>query len=138
MRRSEDVAELRAQLREDANMDASYHALLVVSAIMASLGLEQNSVATIIGAMVVAPLMLPIRALGFALLRLDRQMLRESVLVLVASVTALIALGATAGWLSNRPEFGSEILSRTEVTFLGLGVALAGGVLAALSRTERG
>jgi uncharacterized membrane protein len=54
MRRSEDVAELRAQLREDANMDASFRALLVVSAIMASLGLEQNSVAPIIGAMVVA------------------------------------------------------------------------------------
>ena len=58
---------LQGQMRADAKMDPSYCALLVVSGIVASLGLEQNSAATIIGAMVVAPLMLPIRALGFGL-----------------------------------------------------------------------
>ena len=48
----------------------------------------------------------------------------------------IIAVGALVGRLADRPEFGSEILSRTTVTFLGLAVAIAGGVLAGLSRTE--
>lgn len=136
MRRTEEILKLQGQMRADAKLDASYCALLVVAAIVASLGLEQNSAATIIGAMVVAPLMLPIRALGFGLVRFERATLREALLTLLISIAAVIALGAVAGALSFRPEFGSEILARTGVTFLGLGVALAGGVLAALSRTQ--
>jgi uncharacterized hydrophobic protein (TIGR00271 family) len=128
---------LQAQLLEDARLDGSYCALLVVAAIVASLGLEQNSAATIIGAMVVAPLMQPIRAFGYALLCFKGGLIRTFLLTLVASAVTVVLIGMAVGYLSFRPEFGSEILSRTSVTFLGPGVAIAGGVLAALSRTER-
>jgi uncharacterized hydrophobic protein (TIGR00271 family) len=87
--------------------------------------------------MVVAPLMQPIRAFGYALLCFEGGLLRTFFLTLVASVVTVVLIGIVVGYLSFRPEFGSEILSRTSVTFLGLGVAIAGGVLAALSRTER-
>jgi uncharacterized hydrophobic protein (TIGR00271 family) len=131
-----EVAALDEKLRSDARMDRAYLALLIVAALVASLGLEQNSTATIIGAMVVAPLMLPIRALGFGLLRMDGRVIRSSLLTLCASIAIIIALGALVGHFSDRPEFGSEITSRTSVTFLGLLVAIAGGALAGLSRTE--
>jgi uncharacterized hydrophobic protein (TIGR00271 family) len=87
--------------------------------------------------MVVAPLMQPIRAFGFALLCFEGPLIRRFLLTLIASVVTVVLIGMIVGYLSFRPEFGSEILSRTSVTFLGLGVAIAGGVLAALSRTER-
>jgi uncharacterized hydrophobic protein (TIGR00271 family) len=135
-RSSEEVAVLDGKLRSDARIDRAYLALLVVASIVASLGLEQNSTATIIGAMVVAPLMLPIRALGFGVLRLDRHVFVPSLVTLCASIAIIVGIGALVGRLSDRPEFGSEILSRTSVTFLGLAVAIAGGVLAGLSRTE--
>jgi len=135
-RTPDEVASLDAKLLSDARLDRAYLALLVVAAFVASLGLEQNSVATIIGAMVVAPLMLPIRALGFGLLRMDRRVLTSSIVTLCASVAIIVALGALVGRLADRPEFGSEILARTSITFLGLCVAVAGGVLAGLSRTE--
>lgn len=118
----------------DARIDRDYFALLVVSAIVASLGLEQNSAATIIGAMVVAPLMLPIRAFGYGLIRFDTSVAASAVSTLAFSLLLVIGIGAAIGWASQRPEFGSELLSRTSVTFLGLGVALAGGTLAGLSR----
>lgn len=127
---------LERKILADARIDRGYLALLIVAAIVAALGLEQNSSATIIGAMVVAPLMLPIRAVGYGLLRMNGRILASSLTSLLVSVAITIALGALVARLSGRPEFGSEILSRTSVTFLGLGVAVAGGVLAGLSRTE--
>lgn len=129
-----EVAALRERMASDAKLDRSYFALLIVAAIMASLGLEQNSAATIIGAMVVAPVMLPIRALGFGFLRFERSLILRSLVTLAVSCVIVIAIGIVLGRFSGRADFGSEILSRTSVTFLGLGVALAGGSLAALSR----
>jgi uncharacterized hydrophobic protein (TIGR00271 family) len=117
-------------------LDRAYLALLVAAGLVASLGLEQNSVATIIGAMVVAPLMLPIRALGYGLLRMDGRIIGSSLTTLILSVVITVSLGVLIGRLSGRPEFGSEILSRTSITFLGLTVAIVGGTLAGLSRTE--
>jgi uncharacterized hydrophobic protein (TIGR00271 family) len=129
-----DVDAMRERMASDAKLDRSYLALLIVAAVMATLGLEQNSAATIIGAMVVAPVMLPIRALGFGFLRFERPLIVRSLVTLAASCVIVVAIGMILGKLSNRADFGSEILSRTSVTFLGLGVALAGGVLSALSR----
>jgi uncharacterized hydrophobic protein (TIGR00271 family) len=126
---------MNERLSADATVDRDYLVLLIAAAIVASLGLEQNSPATIIGAMVVAPLMLPIRALGYGLIRFDAAILGRSLLTLVSSILLVIAIGAAVGWISQRPEFGTEITSRTSVTFLGLAVALAGGTLAGLSRS---
>jgi uncharacterized hydrophobic protein (TIGR00271 family) len=128
---------LHDQLLAEAGVDGDYVALIVVSSVVAALGLEQNSAATIIGAMVVAPLMLPIRALGYGLLRFDGAIIAKALVTISASVALTVGIGTIVGWVSQRPEFGSEILSRTSVTFLGLGVALAGGTLAGLSRSLR-
>lgn len=128
-----DYAQLAHQLSGDAVATPGYLVLLVGAALMASFGLEQNSAATIIGAMVVAPMMLPIRSLGFGLLRFGAPAQRAFG-TLASSIAAVIALGAVVGAVAGRPDFGSEILSRTSVTFLGLGVAIVGGVLSALSR----
>ncbi len=125
---------LRETLEADGRADRDFAALLLVAAIVASLGLEQNSPATIIGAMVVAPMMLPIRALGYALLQFDRRLIWHAARTILGSVAAILVIGAIVGWVSRRPEFGSEILSRTSVTFLGLCVAIAAGTLAGLSR----
>lgn len=130
------AAELTLQLDQDVRLDRSYLALLVGAALMAAIGLEQNSAATIIGAMVVAPLMLPIRALGYGLLRFGPTVPR-ALRTLVLSILIIIPLSAAVGWASGRPEFGSEMLSRTSVTFLALGVAIVGGTLSALSRVWR-
>lgn len=133
----EKVQELTDSMVRDSQMDKGYLALLIVAAIVASLGLEQNSAATIIGAMVVAPLMLPIRSLGYSLLRFERRLIFSSLRTLILSIITVIALSIVIGLVSKRPELGSEITSRTSVTFLGLGVAFAGGILSAISEAER-
>jgi uncharacterized hydrophobic protein (TIGR00271 family) len=131
----ENVAEFGERMLADVRIDRGYLALLIGAALMASFGLEQNSAATIIGAMVIAPVMLPIRTLGYGLLRFDRTLIGRALLTLGVSIAIVVTIGAAVGWFSARPDFGSELLSRTDVTGLGLGVALTGGALAALSRS---
>jgi uncharacterized hydrophobic protein (TIGR00271 family) len=122
------------QMLSDATFDPAYAALFITAAVMSSLGLEQNNAVTLIGAMVISPLMLPVRALGFGLLRMDGAILRRASANLALSVIFGAIIGAGIAAASQRPEFGSEITSRESVTFLGLGVAVAGGALSALSR----
>lgn len=125
---------LAEQMLSDATFDRAYAALFIAAAIMSGLGLEQNNAVTIIGAMVISPVMLPVRALGFGLLRMDRAIIARASLNLALTVVLAILLGAAIAALAQRPELGSEITSRETVTFLGLGVAIAGGGLAGLSR----
>jgi uncharacterized hydrophobic protein (TIGR00271 family) len=121
-------------MEEDAAFSPTYFAMLTTAAIMASLGLEQNSSATVIGAMVVAPMMLPIRALGYGLLHFRWDLIGRSLGLIASSVGICILAGVSIELLSHTPSFGSEVWSRTSVTFLGLGVALAGGALSAYCR----
>ena len=130
------VAQLTEVLEQDVKLDRAYLALLVGSGLMAAIGLEQNSTVTVIGAMVVAPLMLPIRALGCGLLRFGPRV-PDALRTLVTSILIIVPLSALVGLVSDRPEFGTEILARTSVTFLALGVAFVGGTLSALSRVWR-
>jgi uncharacterized membrane protein len=59
-------AEVQVQLREAAHPDFDFFFLVILSSVIATLGLLTNSGAVIIGAMLVAPLMSPIIALGLA------------------------------------------------------------------------
>jgi uncharacterized membrane protein len=52
---------LRESLLEEAIFDQNFFVLIITSCIIATLGLLVNSTAVIIGAMIVAPLMLPLR-----------------------------------------------------------------------------
>ncbi|MEO7358681.1 MAG: hypothetical protein ABI120_00020, partial [Gemmatimonadaceae bacterium] len=61
----EESSELRKSVREDGALTSGYVLMSVLSAGIATLGLLQSSVAVVIGAMLVSPLMSPIAALGF-------------------------------------------------------------------------
>src|ERR1700693_1170098 len=56
---------LRASAISDANSDVSFLFLVLTSSAIATFGLLENSVAAIIGAMIIAPLIRPIRAMAY-------------------------------------------------------------------------
>jgi len=70
--------EVRRALREAVHPDFDYFAMVVLSSIIATLGLLMDSAATVIGAMLVAPLMSSVLALGFAALIGDRELFQHS------------------------------------------------------------
>jgi len=133
--------ELQVRLRDSSEPDFSYFLLVLLSSVIATLGLLMNSPATIIGAMLVAPLMSPIIGLGLGSIRGDDRLLREAAAALLrgSGLAVLIAFLLT---LSNRlipflpllaDSLPSEVMARTQPTPMDLGVALAGGLAAAFA-----
>ena len=107
-----------------AILGPNFFILLALATAIATFGLLSNSAATIIGAMIIAPLMVPIISLAFSLVISDFRLISYSLvrLVLGIALTVLIAFLATKIIGFKIP--GSEILARTEPTLLDLGVAI--------------
>ena len=118
-------------------LGANFFILLALATAIATFGLLSNSAATIIGAMIIAPLMVPIISLAFSLVMLDFRLVSYSLvkLVLGVALTVLIAFWATEIIGFKIP--GSEIIARTEPTLLDLGVAIAAGIAGAFAKIHR-
>ena len=132
-------AEVRIRLRDDASPDFDYFLLVVLSAVIATLGLVVNSVAIIIGAMLVAPLMSPIIGLGLSSITADDTLLKDSISSLIRGAILAVLIAFLLTWLNGylpfiaMQEVPSEVLARTRPGPIDLGVALAGGIVAAFA-----
>lgn len=101
--------------------------ILIASIFICSIGLNLNSTAVVIGAMLISPLMGPINGIGLAIGIFDRSLFLKSLKNL--GVTVAISILTSFIFFSIAPlgENQSEILARTEPTFLDLLVAVFGG-----------
>lgn len=120
---------LHKDLLEDSTLNLNFLVLVITSCLIATLGLLTNSAAVIIGAMIIAPLMNPLRGLALGALIADRDLLGKSLLTLGVGTGLAILTSALIGGLFQLPalSFGSEVLARTQPTLADLGVALAAG-----------
>lgn len=102
--------------------------MLICSAMLASIGLDTNSIAVIIGAMLISPLMSPILGIGLAVAIMDRDMLRKSFVNL--SIATMITLITSTLYFLLTPlgDLTSELSARTMPTLLDVGVAFFGGI----------
>ncbi len=121
------LLKLRESLLNDAKFTQNYLVLTISSCLIATLGLLINSAAVIIGAMIIAPLMLPLRGMPFATLEGDLKLLRLSFTSIFAATLMSILFSGLVGFIIRIPEFGSEILSRTQPTLIDLLIAIAAG-----------
>jgi uncharacterized hydrophobic protein (TIGR00271 family) len=132
-------AEVQVQLRDSCTPDFDFFLLVVLSAVIATLGLLTNSAAVIIGAMLVAPLMSPIIGIGLASLTGDARLFRDSSIALGQGAILAILMAVLLAW-GNRylpfvtlQELPAEVLSRTRPSPIDLTIALAGGMAAAFA-----
>lgn len=122
--------ELNQSLARSSVPAFSFYFLLTLSAIIAALGLLADSAATIIGAMIIAPLMGPIVTIAYSLVSVEHRLLRRAILTLITGmalviVIALVTTLAIGSWVA-----GDEIVARINPTLLDLGVAIAAGAFA--------
>lgn len=132
----EKLEEMLLGLLEESTLDINYLVLTVGSCTIATFGLLSNSAAVIIGAMIVAPLMLPIRGLAFAALAGNVILVRKSVTAIVTGTLVAVVLACLIGFLIRVPEFGSEVLARSEPTLLDLGIAIAAGAISGYAKVK--
>ena len=135
---------LRRSYDGDDAVDESYVVLTIGASLIATLGLLANNAAVVIGAMVVAPWILPLRALVFGSLIGDRKLLFRAVATLAigVAITTLLSTGlgliARGNGLLIVDSFPEEITARLEPTLLDLGIALAAGAIATYAKVNPG
>jgi uncharacterized hydrophobic protein (TIGR00271 family) len=127
---------VRSQLLDESKLDIPYLILIISSCMIATFGLLSNSTAVIIGAMLVAPLMLPIRGLAFGALVGDRFLFKTGIISVAVGTVLAIILSCFIGWLTGITNYGSEILARTQPNLLDLGIAVAAGAIGGYGKIQ--
>ena len=112
---------------------------LVFAIFIASIGLQVNSTAVIIGAMLISPLMGPIVSTGYSLAVLDFNLLKKSATNLVFAIVISIFTSTLFFIISPVSSENSELMARTFPTFFDVLIAFFGGAagIVALSRKNK-
>lgn len=118
---------------EGSEPKGSFYILVILSSIIAAYGLIADSAAVVIGAMIVAPLMIPIVGIAISLVSGDSHLFRLSMTSEIAGALCSIALGFMAGKFTFGVELSAEILARTHPLPYDILVALAAGLAGAYS-----
>lgn len=111
--------------------------ILIFAIFIASLGLNVNSTAVIIGAMLVSPLMGPIIGLGFGMAINDTSVLKKSGFSYALTATVGLATSTIFFLLSPINEAHSEILARTAPNIYDVMIALFGGFAGMLAISSK-
>ena len=129
------------QIRHDARANVDFFAMILMSSSMAFFGLLQNSAAVIIGAMLVAPLMSPMLAIGHGIAMGNAQLYKRSAYSTLQGVSSVVAISALLTLLI--PDFRlilpqGEIMARTHPNLIDQCIALVSGAAAAYALSRKG
>lgn len=131
-----DFKELFLNLKEAARINSTYVLLMVLSSLLATLGLFLNSPSIVIGAMVLAPLMSPIISLSMGILRTDADLSRKSFSTLFVGMAIALLLSALMAYLLPFQDVTNEIEGRLNPSTLDLLVAVLSGVAGAFANAR--
>ncbi len=128
--------EIYNAIANETKLDSHYITLVVLSTLVAAIGLAENNVAVIIGAMVIAPLLGPNLAFGLATALGDRELAGQSLLSIVVGLVLAIGLSFLLGLVWPSALDSHELISRTTVGLDSIALALASGAAAVMSLTS--
>lgn len=120
-----------------ASSNLDYIILILVSCLLASMGLLLNSPAVIIGAMLVAPLMQPLIGLAAGMSVGEPAMIRRGLFTLLQGTALAVLVSALIGLLVGPAEPTTEMLGRSSPGLLDAGVALASGLIGAYATARK-
>jgi len=127
------------RVQSSSNWDFDFFALMLLSTVIAGIGLIQSSAAVVIGAMLVAPLMTPLLGLGLALVQGNPVLAKISLRAVLLGLAVSLLVGFLTGALT--PGFDEptrEMLGRGGPGILDLLVAFASGLAAAYASSRPG
>ena len=111
--------------------------VLIFAIFIASLGLNTNSTAVIIGAMLISPLMGPIIGMGYSMGVYDFNLLKESLRNFLVMVVVSLVTSAIFFTLPLITSTQSELLARTQPTTYDILIALFGGLAGMVAQTRK-
>ncbi len=128
----------------EARLNESFIVLTIGASLIATLGVLGNNAAVVIGAMVVAPWILPLRVTVFAVLSGQARLVSRSLITLAAGagITLFLSMGlgliARSQGLLLAEALPEQVTSRLEPNILDLGIALAAGAVATYAKVNPG
>ena len=138
------------QIKEDTDYEATVDSIsksvvfrgfnvwiLFFAIIVASVGLNVNSTAVIIGAMLISPLMGPINGVGLAIGTFDELLLRKSLKNLIIMVLISLAASTLYFLISPISDARSELLARTQPTIFDVFIGFFGGLAGILATSRK-
>ena len=133
-------AEIRADVEAGIGFRGANLWVLLFAILVASVGLNVNSTAVIIGAMLISPLMGPIVGIGYGAALVETDLIKRGLKNLLLAAGISLAASALYFRLTPLTEAGSELLARTQPTTWDVLIALFGGAAGAvgITRRERG
>ena len=135
--RSIPPEELTIILKQLSIPSVSFYSLLALSALIASFGLLSDNAVTIVGAMIVAPLMNPITTLAYSTISESKGLAKRAIFTLITGVIWVILIAFLGTELVGTKVVSEQILSRVTPNLLDLGVAIASGSAASLAYSRR-
>jgi len=106
---------LYEEVEKNTRLDLNFLVLVMLSTIVAAIGLIENNVAIVIGAMVIAPLLGPNLALSLGTALGDFPLVRKSVKTFLAGILLAVLLSVGLGFFWPSDLLSGELMSRTEV-----------------------
>jgi uncharacterized hydrophobic protein (TIGR00341 family) len=124
--------ELYSVLNDGVKINNTYFALIILSVVVAAVGLLGDNTAVIIGAMVIAPLLTPNVTLSLSTTLADRKLAAKALLSLSLGLVLALALSIALGLFLHVDPTVPEIALRTNVGIGDVIIGLAAGAAAAL------
>ncbi|HEB83189.1 MAG TPA: TIGR00341 family protein [Gammaproteobacteria bacterium] len=125
--------EILAQVEKDTQLNNNFVLLVILSAIVAAIGLLENNIAVIVGAMVIAPLLGPNIAFSLGAALGEKELVAKSLKTIFTGIGLATGFAIAIGLLWPGSFDSSELLARTDVAYSGTAIALASGAAASLS-----
>ena len=132
-----DDATISKRLIGGAKIKGPALVTLILSIFIASIGLNMNSTAVVIGAMLISPLMGPILATGFGFATLNFTVVKSGILRLSLQITIAVLASALYFYISPVQTATSELLARTEPNIFDVFIAIFGGLAGIIGQTRK-
>ena len=127
--------ELYQKIVSGAKLDSNFMYMVIMSTIVAAIGLLEDNVAVVIGAMVIAPLLGPNMALAFATTLGEGKLLWTALKSNLVGLLTALTLSVLIGYIWPLNFDSHELIMRTDVGIDGIVLALVSGAAAVLSLT---
>ena len=129
--------EVRDRILSGGQVYGTNAALLMFAILIASVGLNVNSTAVIIGAMLISPLMGTILSMAYGTVTREADVVRRSAIGFVTQIIISVGTSTVYFLLSPQKEVTTELLARTSPSFFDVIIATAGGFAGIIGQTRK-
>lgn len=127
--------ELYTDIADTVSLSPIQVIMVILSAIVAAIGLVRDNSVVLVGAMVIAPMLGPNVAMSFSISLGDYELLGRSLKANLLRITVAFIFSLLLGFFINLSSLSGEILNRTVLHISDILLALSAGIAAALSYT---